>query len=187
MKSCQGNAAAVFLDRDGTVLEENGYLYDVSFCRIFPWSARAIRRINESGMLAILATNQSGVARGYFSKRMVRRVHDRVQHEIGKARAHLDAAYFCPHLPGEGCPCRKPRPGMLKRGEKEFGVDLATSYMVGDRYLDVETGKAAGTRTILVLTGDGRKEHEFYLDAEIQPDLVAEDLAEAVELILKKR
>jgi D-glycero-D-manno-heptose 1,7-bisphosphate phosphatase len=187
MSLSEGSVAAVFLDRDGTVLEEIGYMYDVSLCRVFPWAGEAIRRINESGMRAILATNQSGVARGYFSERMVRRVHDRIQREIGQARAYLDAAYFCPHLPDSGCTCRKPQPGMLQKGEAEFGLDLARSYMVGDRYLDIQTGKAAGTRTILVMTGDGRREREIHSEAKIQPDLVAENLAEAADFIVKNR
>ncbi len=178
---------AVFLDRDGTVSEEIGYMYDVSLYRIFPWTGEAIRMINQTGMHVILTTNQSGVERGYFSERMVHRVHKRLRDEIGRHGARLDAAYFCPHHPESGCTCRKPRPGMLFRGQKEFEVDLGNSYMVGDRYLDVQTGKAAGTQTILVMTGDGRSEREQFKDEELQPDLFAEDLVEAAELILKGR
>ena len=187
MSNSHPNTGAVFLDRDGTVSEEAGYMYDVSFYRLFPWTGAAIQRLNASGMRVVLATNQSGVARGYFSERMVRRVHDRLQREIGRDRAHLDAAYFCPHAPDEGCSCRKPLPGMLRRGEQELGIDLERSYMVGDRYSDIRAGRAAGTRTILVMTGDGMKQREMYPDAGIQPDLMAENLAEAVDLILKRR
>ena len=187
MSTRNGSQRAVFLDRDGTVSKEIGYMYDVSLYQIFPWTGEAIRKINQAGMLAILATNQSGVARGYFTERMVHRVHSRLQDEIGRYGARLDDAYFCPHLPDSGCPCRKPQPGMLYKGHQELGIDLENSYMVGDRYLDVRTGKAAGTRTILVMSGDGRKERELYQDEEIQPDLFAEDLAEAAELIRKGR
>jgi D-glycero-D-manno-heptose 1,7-bisphosphate phosphatase len=182
-----GSQRAVFLDRDGTVSKEIGYMYDVSLYQIFPWTGEAIRKINQAGMLAILATNQSGVARGYFTERMVHRVHSRLQDEIGRYGARLDDAYFCPHLPDSGCPCRKPQPGMLYKGQQDLGIDLENSYMVGDRYLDVRTGKAAGTRTILVMTGDGSKERERFQDEEIHPDLFAEDLAEAAELIRKGR
>jgi D-glycero-D-manno-heptose 1,7-bisphosphate phosphatase len=175
------------MDRDGTVSEEIGYMYDVAFYRVFPWTGRAIRRINDSGMLAVLATNQSGVHRGYFSDRMVGRVHRRLEREIARDGAHLDAAYFCPHPAEGGCGCRKPEPGMLLRGGEELGIDLSRSYMIGDRYLDVRTGRAAQARTILVLTGDGRRERETHADDEVQPDMVAEDLAEAVELILKRQ
>ena len=180
-------SGAVFLDRDGTVSEEIGYIYDVSLYRVFPWTGPAIRRLNDSGLRAVLVTNQSGVGRGYFGERMVHRVHDRLQREIGRWEARLDAVYYCPHSPDRGCPCRKPRPGMLWRGRDELGIDLERSYMVGDRYLDVETGKAAGTRTILVMTGDGHSEHALHRDADLQPDLIAANLDEAVDLILKGR
>ena len=177
---------AVFLDRDGTVSEEVGYMYDVSLYKIFPWTGDAIRRLNESGMKVALATNQSGIERGYFREEMVHRVHDHLRNEIARSQATLDAAYFCPHHPKSGCPCRKPRPGMLLQGREELDISLASSYMVGDRYGDVQSGKAAGVTTILVLTGNGREERERYRDEIIQPDLVAEDLTEAVDLILKR-
>lgn len=178
---------AVFLDRDGTVSEEIGYMYDVSLYRVFPWTGPAIRRINESGIKVLLATNQSGVARGYFTERMVHRVHNRLQEEIARARGVLDGAYFCPHLPDSGCACRKPGTGMLLRARDELGIDLASSFMVGDRYSDVRTGHAAGATTVLVLTGDGQAELERHRNAEIQPEFVARDLAEAVEFILAEQ
>ena len=121
MKEKASNArCAVFLDRDGTVSEEVGYMYDVSLYKIFPWTGDAIRRLNESGMKVALATNQSGIERGYFRKEMVRRVHDHLRNEIARSQATLDAAYFCPHHPKSGCPCRKPRPGMLLQGREEL-------------------------------------------------------------------
>ena len=187
MRIQNGSYGAVFLDRDGTVSEEIGYMYDVSLYRVFPWTGQAIRKLNETGMRVILATNQSGIERGYFTERMVHRVHDRLRHEIERYGAHLDDVYFCPHQSKSDCPCRKPRPGMLYRGHKELGIDLSNSYMVGDRYLDVRTGVAAGTRTILVMTGDGKRQRERFQGEEIQPDLFAEDLAEAAELIRKGR
>ena len=178
---------AVFLDRDGTVSEEVGYMYDVTLYQVFPWTGQAIRRLNECGIRVALATNQSGIERGYFSERTVHRVHDRLREKIGRSGASLDAVYFCPHHPEAGCGCRKPRPGMLERAREELGINLGNSYMVGDRYLDVQTGRAAGARTILVMTGNGREEQEQYRDAEIQPDHFAQDLAEAVDLILRNR
>jgi D-glycero-D-manno-heptose 1,7-bisphosphate phosphatase len=187
MNTQNGNQRAVFLDRDGTVSEEIGYMYDVSFYRVFPWTGKAIRKINNTGRRVVLATNQSGIERGYFTERMVHRVHKRLRDEIGRDGARLDNAYFCPHHPESDCPCRKPLPGMLYKGQQELGIDLGDSYMVGDRYSDVRTGKTAGTRTILVMTGDGRKERGQYQDEEIQPDLFAEDLAEAAEFIRKER
>ena len=186
MKREANTEGAVFLDRDGTVSEEVGYMFDVSRYKIFPWTGDAIRRLNDSGMKVALATNQSGIERGYFREEMVHRVHDHLRAEIARSRARLDAAYFCPHHPNSGCPCRKPRPGMLIRGQVELDIDLGCSYMVGDRYGDVHAGNAAGVTTVLVLTGDGREEHERHKSEEVQPDLIAEDLAEAVDLILKR-
>ena len=124
MNSQKGGQRAVFLDRDGTVSKEIGYMYDVSLYEIFPWTAEAIRKINETGMRVILTTNQSGVERGYFGERMVHRVHKRLRDQIAPYGARLDAAYFCPHRPDTGCPCRKPQPGMLHRGQQELGIDL---------------------------------------------------------------
>ncbi len=187
MRSENTNHGAVFLDRDGTVSEEIGYMYDVARYRIFPWTGHAIRKMNDTGMRVILATNQSGVERGYFTERMVHRVHDRLRDAIARYGARLDGAYFCPHTTASDCPCRKPRPGMLIRAQREFGIDLSSSYMVGDRISDVRAGKAARTRTILVMTGDGQRERALCQDDEMQPDLFAEDLAEAAELIRKGR
>jgi D-glycero-D-manno-heptose 1,7-bisphosphate phosphatase len=176
---------AVFLDRDGTVSEEVGYMYDVSQYKVFEWTGKAIRRINDSGYRVVLTTNQSGVERGYFDQEVVFRVHERLQKEIARDGAHLDAVYFCPHRPETGCECRKPKPGMLYQARDALGIDLGRSYMIGDRYLDVATGHAAGARTILVLTGDGAKERERHRNAVIQPNFVASTLDAAVEIILK--
>jgi D-glycero-D-manno-heptose 1,7-bisphosphate phosphatase len=186
MRSVDSTKSAVFLDRDGTVSEEVGYMYDVSQYRVFPWTGPAIRRINAKGLYVILATNQSGIERGYFTEDMVHRVHRRLAEEIGRSGAQLDAAYFCPHHPDRCHDCRKPNPGMLLRARDEMGIDLKSSFMVGDRHTDIRTGKAAGTRTVLVMTGDGREERERNHDAEIQPDYFADDLADAVDYILKQ-
>jgi D-glycero-D-manno-heptose 1,7-bisphosphate phosphatase len=172
------------MDRDGTVSEEIGYIRRSGLYRPFPWTGKAIRRINESGMKAVLVTNQSGVERGYFDEALVHEVHGLLRAELNRHRAHLDAIYFCPHMPDTGCECRKPRPGMLLRAQRELGLDLPRSYMIGDRYLDVEAAQAAGARSVLVLTGDGRKEHERREDFTVQPEFIAQNLLEAVESIL---
>jgi D-glycero-D-manno-heptose 1,7-bisphosphate phosphatase len=176
----------VFLDRDGTVSEEVGYMYDVSLYKVFPWTAQAIKRLNVHGIRVVLATNQSGVERGYFPIDMVHRVHARLNEELRKAGAHLDGVYFCPHRPDSGCDCRKPKPGMLTRARDEMGIDLDRAYMIGDRYTDVRTGHAAGTETVLVLTGDGHRERTAHEQSEIQPDHIAETLAEAVDIIVEQ-
>jgi D-glycero-D-manno-heptose 1,7-bisphosphate phosphatase len=174
---------AIFMDRDGTVSEEIGYMYHTHLYKPFPWTGPAVRKINQEGLKAFLITNQSGVERGYFPESQVHEVHDILRAELARHDAWLDAVYFCPHHPDTGCDCRKPRPGMLLRAQREFGIDLSASYTIGDRYLDVEVGHAAGTRSILVMTGNGRKEYEAYKDLPIQPHFVAENLLQAVESI----
>jgi D-glycero-D-manno-heptose 1,7-bisphosphate phosphatase len=177
--------SAIFLDRDGTVSEESGYMYDTGLYKPFPWTGPAVRRINESGMKAVLITNQSGVERGYFPESMVHAVHDILRAELDRHHASLDGIYFCPHQPATDCDCRKPRPGMLLQAQKELDIDLNRSYMIGDRYLDIEMAHAVGAFGILVLTGDGRKEVETFKGHPHQPDFVAENLAHAVDAILR--
>jgi len=176
---------AIFMDRDGTVSEEIGYMYDAGMYRPFPWTAEAVRQINDSGFKAVLITNQSGVERGYFSESTVHAVHAILQNELARSMAHLDAIYYCPHRPETGCGCRKPEPGMLLKAADDLDIDLRRSFMIGDRYLDVQTARAAGVRPILVRTGDGAVELEKYADASaIQPDFIAENLLDAVKAIL---
>ena len=175
---------AVFLDRDGTVSEEVGYMQSLSMYSVFPWTSRAIRRINDIGWAAVLVTNQSGVGRGLFDNGLVEQVHGLLRGEIAREGARLDGIYYCPHLPDDGCECRKPRPGMLQRASQEMKLDLGRSFVIGDRYSDIRTGVAVGARTILVLSGAGTEQHERYRGDEIQPDYVVPTLDHAVELIL---
>ena len=184
---------AVFIDRDGTISEEVGYVNHVSRYRVFPFAARAVRALNEAGWLAVLVTNQAGVARGYFVEEMIGRVHGVLASELERDGARLDAVYYCPHHPSVGeppyrfdCDCRKPRPGLIRRAAEELGLDLARSWMVGDRYSDTELARNAGVRAALVLTGYGRGEYEHQSHAwQHRPDLVAENLLEAVREIIK--
>src|SRR5689334_1509636 len=129
---------AIFIDRDGTVSEEVGYMYHAGLYKPFPWTGKAVRRINESGLKAVLVTNQSGVGRGFFSKDSVAEVHDLLIRELSRWDAHFDAIYYCPHDPSAACECRKPRPGMLLSAQRELDVDLQQSFVIGDRYLDVQ-------------------------------------------------
>lgn len=183
----------IFLDRDGTVCEEVGFLDRPERLRLLPGAAGAIRRINGSGFLAILVTNQSGVARGLFDAAALDRVHERLAEALGAEGAHLDAIYVCPHHPTEGappyradCDCRKPRPGLLARAAREHGLDLPSSYMIGDKAIDIETARNAGAAGILVLTGYGRQHRESLAAGTEQPVFVAEDLPRAVEWILER-
>jgi D-glycero-D-manno-heptose 1,7-bisphosphate phosphatase len=178
-------SAAVFMDRDGTVSEEVGYMYHAGLYKLFPWTGEAIRRINESGMKAVLITNQSGLGRGYFDRSTVDEVHGILQRELAKFNAHLDAIYLCPHLPEDNCDCRKPKPGMLLQAAREMNIDLSESYMIGDRYVDVGAAHAAGLRSVLVCSGDGRAEFSKYAGIPgPQPRAIAQHLLHAVEVIL---
>jgi D-glycero-D-manno-heptose 1,7-bisphosphate phosphatase len=186
---------AVFIDRDGTISEEVGYVNHVSRYRVFPFAAEAVRLLNEAGWLAVLVTNQAGVARGYFREDLIGEVHALLAAELERGGARLDAVYYCPHHPTVGeppyrldCDCRKPRPGLIRRAARELGLDLAGSWMVGDRYSDVELARHAGVRSAFVLTGYGRGEleHQSRLWPR-RPDLVAENLLEAVREIVESR
>lgn len=183
---------AVFMDRDGTISEEVGYVNHPSRYRIFPYSAEAVRLLNEAGWLAILVTNQAGVARGYFTEDVITAVHGLLETELEKQGARLDAIYYCAHHPSVGeapyrsdCDCRKPRPGLIERAAREFEIDLEQSWMVGDRYSDIELAHNANVRSAFVLSGYGRGEWEYQRPAwKHEPDLVAEDLFQAVEKIV---
>jgi D-glycero-D-manno-heptose 1,7-bisphosphate phosphatase len=185
---------AVFIDRDGTLSEEVGYINHPSRFRLFPFAAAAIKHLNEHGCLAIVTTNQAGVARGYFSEEMIAAVHAAMTKDLERDGARLDAIYYCAHHPSVGdppyrfdCDCRKPRPGLISRAAHDFGIDLDQSWMVGDRYSDVEVARNAGVKSAFVLSGYGRGEWEHQRATWThQPDLVAENLLSAVEAIVKE-
>jgi D-glycero-D-manno-heptose 1,7-bisphosphate phosphatase len=178
---------AVFLDRDGTIAEEVGYLDDISRFRMFPFAAQAIRRLNKAKLPVIVITNQSGVARGYFPESLVSAVHELMTEQLAKEGAHVDALYYCPHKEEDECACRKPRPGMLKSAEREHGLDLRRSSVVGDRYGDIELAHGVGARAILVRTGYGENEiAQRSAKWPVPPDFVAESLAEAADWILRQ-
>jgi D-glycero-D-manno-heptose 1,7-bisphosphate phosphatase len=177
---------AVFLDRDGTLNEEMGYINHLSRFRLLPQTVTAIRRLNEAGLKAVVITNQSGAARGYFPAALVDEVHAHLKKLLAAGGAHLDGIYTCRHHPEAGCDCRKPRPTLIQQAARDLDLDLAHSYAVGDRYKDIETAANAGVKGILVLTGYGRGEYEYLRDGQsVQPVHVADDLLEAVEWILR--
>jgi D-glycero-D-manno-heptose 1,7-bisphosphate phosphatase len=185
---------AVFIDRDGTLSQEIGYVNHASRFRLFPFAVDAIRLVNRSGRLAVLVTNQAGVARGYFPETTIASVHDAVSAAMARGGAHLDAIYYCPHHPSVGeppyrldCDCRKPRPGLLHRAERELGADLARSCVIGDRLGDLELAWSVGATAVLVKTGYGRGELENHAARWPRPpDIVAENLLHAVELVLSR-
>jgi D-glycero-D-manno-heptose 1,7-bisphosphate phosphatase len=179
---------AVFLDRDGTINEEMGYINHLSRFRLLPEAAPAIRRLNEAGVPVVVVTNQSGAARGYFPASLVDEVHRLMHQLLARAGARIDAVYACLHAPDAGCPCRKPQPGLLLQAAQDLGLDLSRSYLVGDRYMDIQTAANAGAQGILVLTGYGLGEYEHnQVKSPAQPAHVADNLLDAVEFILAQR
>jgi D-glycero-D-manno-heptose 1,7-bisphosphate phosphatase len=141
---------AVFLDRDGTIIEDEGYLADASRVRLLPGALDALRAFRERGLALVVVSNQSGIPRGLITPAQHAEVDARVKAVLADAGVPLDAAYYCPHLPDAGCACRKPLPGMLEQAAREHGLDLARSLMVGDKMSDVAAGRAAGCVTALL-------------------------------------
>ena len=176
---------AVFLDLDGTINEQMGYINHLSRFKLLDRAVAAIRRLNEAGVKVVLVTNQSGAARGYFPASLVDEVHALLQKLLAAAGAHLDCIYTCLHGPADNCACRKPRPTLMEQAARDLDLDLSRSYLVGDRYSDIQTATNAGAKGILVLTGYGRGEYEYVRPAQkVQPVHVAPDLLDAVEWIL---
>ncbi|HEY2954594.1 MAG TPA: HAD family hydrolase [Candidatus Eisenbacteria bacterium] len=179
---------AVFLDRDGTIVVERGYLSDPSEIELLPGAARALRELKAAGYPLVVVSNQSGVGRGLFP---ASRVHEAMARLRGLLREHgveLDGIYFCPHRPDEGCACRKPGTALLERAADDLRLDLKRSVMVGDKRLDPETGRRAGGLGLLVRTGYGRDEEQRSGEegAEPRPDAAFDDLAAAARWILER-
>lgn len=173
---------AAFVDRDGTLIVERNYLGDPAGVELIPGAAEALNALNAAGYAVVMLTNQSGVARGYFDMAAVDRVHARLAELLAAEGAALDAAYTCPHGPNDACSCRKPLPGLARQAAADLGLDLARSLVFGDKAADLGVARAVGARGILVRTGHGAKEEPT---AAPLADLVADDLAAAVRLILK--
>ena len=171
---------AIFIDRDGTLIEEVNFLHRVEDLRYFSFTDEAIQLLKSNGFLVIVVTNQSGIGRGIYTENDMHAVHEQIQTDLTEK---LDAFYFCPHLPDEGCKCRKPNLGMIEQAMKDFAIDLENSWMIGDKILDAETGFNAAIKTALVLTGYGSKDVEKLTR---KPDLIAENLLEAVKQILTR-
>ena len=178
------DARAVFLDRDGTILVDPGYLHEPGRARLFPGAAPAIRRLNDAGFLVVTVSNQSGIGRGLFDEAAYDAVQRRLAELLAPEGAHLDASYFCPHYPAVTgpCECRKPGLKLFRQAQAALGIDLARSCFVGDRLSDVEPARALGGRGLLVATGRGA-EHRAQACALGVP--VVADLAAAVEQIVR--
>lgn len=175
---------AVFLDRDGVLIEEVDYLSRVSDLRLLPGSAAAVRRLRQAGWLVIVVSNQSGIARGYFTLATLKRIHAKLAGQLRARGAKLDALYFCPHHPKpQGrCECRKPKIGMLLAAARRFKIDLKASYLVGDASSDISAARRAGCTGVLVRTGHGGKDGKY----RAKPAVTLKDLAAAADWILSR-
>jgi len=186
---------AVFVDRDGTINEQMGYINHVSRFTFLPGTAEAIKLLNIHRFLVIVISNQSGVARGYFPIELVNEVHSRMKTMLEKEGAWVDAVYFCPHHPSgnvaeyrKACDCRKPATGMVRKAIDRFDIDLKSSYVIGDRLSDIEMAERLDLKGILVRTGYGRGEIEHLLPGStLRPVYIADDLLEAVKWIIKRQ
>ncbi|XHR29926.1 MAG: D-glycero-alpha-D-manno-heptose-1,7-bisphosphate 7-phosphatase [Chthoniobacteraceae bacterium] len=176
---------AVFLDRDGTLMEEVNYCSDPALVRVFPCTGDALRELNCNGFLCVIITNQAGIGRGYFTETQYQAVQAELIRQIdgGAAPSLVAATYFCPDAPSTPSARRKPEPGMVLEAARDLGIDLARSWFVGDKRADVECGQRAGTRTVLVETGYGCQE----VAAGVSPNFIAKDIVAAVALILQNK
>jgi D-glycero-D-manno-heptose 1,7-bisphosphate phosphatase len=189
-----GLRPAIFLDRDGCVTDEVGYINHISRAKIYPFAPEAIRMLKSTGLPVIIVTNQSGVGRGYFTEEIVGQVHRLVEDALSAVGTSVDAFYYCPHHPSavveryrQECRCRKPGTGMPEEAAKRFGIDLSSSYVVGDTYRDMKMGFGMGARTVMLMTGYGRGEYEYRREGwPRMPDLIAENLMEAAKIILQE-
>lgn len=185
-----GARPAVFLDRDGTLIEEAGYLNEIDRLRFFPYTVDAVRLLNWGGFAVVLVTNQAGIARGIVTPAFVGEAYQHISERLAAGGATLDGMYYCPHHPDgivEGlnrrCACRKPGTGMLVQAAADLGLDLSRSFVVGDRWHDVKCGQNAGTRSVLVRTGYGRRQEQCP-EPGVEPTAIADNLIEAVSWIL---
>ncbi len=178
-------APVVFLDRDGTINKEVGYLNDPSLLELLPGAANGIQALKQAGFKVVIITNQSGLARGYFSLTTLEEIHRELLRQLALHGAYIDGIYFCPHHPDEGCPCRKPATALVEKAVIELGLDISRAYVVGDKRIDLLLAKNIGAKGVLVLTGYGHSELALLVKQKIIfPDIIAADLQEAAELIL---
>lgn len=177
---------AVFVDRDGTINVDVHYLDDPERFQLYPGVGEGIHRLNMANFKVIVVTNQSGIARGYFSLETLEKIHEKMREELRRYNAFVDAIYFCPHHPDDNCHCRKPKTGMFEQAIIEHDIDAKLSFMIGDKILDIIAGKRIGAKTILVPEPHLRKkvlaEREKW---DAMPDYIAGDFMDAVNWILK--
>jgi len=172
---------AVFLDRDGTINEDVPYCSSPDDLRLIPGAADGIKLLNKHGFKVIIVTNQSGIARGYFTEEVLTSIHDKLRRELAAHEAYVDAIYYCGHHPDNGCDCRKPKPKMVFQAASDFNLDLSQSYVIGDSQMDIEMGITAGCKTILVGQERTNKKSNSSL---VKPDYITPDVIKAAHLII---
>ena len=175
---------AVFIDRDGTINVNVGYLDNPERFKMYPGVTEGIKLLKKNGFKIIVVTNQSGIGRGYFSIKTLEKINQKMKNELSGKGANVDAIYYCPHHPEDNCNCRKPRTGLLEAAIKEFNLDISLSYIIGDRMLDMEAGHKIGCKTVLVPEDRDKIEKEME-ESNIQPDHICDNFYSGVTWILK--
>ena len=187
---------AEFLDRDGTIARDVHYCRRPEDFKILPTVPEAIKLLNDNGFMVVVITNQSGIARGYFNEETLARIHAKMKSELAGHGVHIDAIYYCPHHPDDGCECRKPKTALFHKAAKDLNIDFKLSYVVGDMQMDIDAGRALGCKTALVTTGPQSlvpgpqllNLKPRTLNPELQmPDYIAENLLEAARWIIDNR
>ena len=176
---------AVFIDRDGTININSGYIIKPDHLQIYSGVSKGIRLLNEHGFKIIIITNQSGIARGFYSEKILEEIHKKLKIELKKENAKIDAIYYCPHHPNENCNCRKPKPGLLEQAITDLNIDKEKSYMIGDRMLDIEAGSKIGCKTILIPEDNEKIEKEMKRSSVI-PDYICNSFFSGVKWILNR-
>jgi D-glycero-D-manno-heptose 1,7-bisphosphate phosphatase len=184
---------AAFLDRDGNINKDVGYPNSYDLIEIYPFSFEAVRKLNEAGLLTVITTNQSGIARGLIEEKNLLEIHRKMSEAFARHNAFFDGIYYCPHYPisdlpeyKKDCLCRKPNPGMAQQAAADLNIDTAASYMVGDKVEDIQFGLNIHAAPVLVLTGYGEKSRVRLKEQKIEPAYIAKDLLEAVAWILEQ-
>ena len=174
---------AVFIDRDGVLIRDADYLDSIAGLKVYKSAPRALKLLREAGFKIVIVTNQSGVARGYFTLKTVRAIHAELKRRLGKAGAKWDAIYFSPHGPDSDHPWRKPGTGMILAAKRRYGLDLKNSFMIGDKTSDIECARRAGCASVLVLTGNGGRDKAY----KVKPTIVSRDILSAARWIVAQR
>lgn len=186
---------AVFLDRDGTINIDAGYINDPDSFVMYPYAPQAVRMLNKSGFLAVIITNQSGLARGFFTKEVMNEIHGKMNDIFISQGAHIDGLYYCPHDPNAKiseyktqCSCRKPNTGLIEQAVRELKIDTSKMYFIGDKYSDITAGYKSGCKTVMVKTGYGKGSllHDTHKWG-VMPDAQCETLLDAVRTILSNQ